>query len=187
MKIEERYELCLPAGGGALRRHPGAQPAALQRGDESPERQVRLVIQGQACRFLLQNQLMLFYNHIALDWLWSLLLLFVYRIACGRGHMRCPYISPINVLLWKSYWTCHCIVLVHKIYTQVPFSTHRTDNFKRTLIIWQLNVITAGNRGRCTTSNLNMNINPPVSDVNISTSAEQWTTSCTAQTCINRN
>ena len=47
MKIEERYELCLPAGGGALRRHPGAQPAALQRGDESPERQVRLVIQGQ--------------------------------------------------------------------------------------------------------------------------------------------
>ena len=141
----------------------------------------------EACRFLLQNQLMLFYNHIALDWLWSLLLLFVYRIACGRGHMRCPYISPINVLLWKSYWTCHCIVLVHKIYTQVPFSTHRTDNFKRTLIIWQLNVITAGNRGRCTTSNLNMNINPPVSDVNISTSAEQWTTSCTAQTCINRN
>ena len=148
---------------------------------------VSFAVQLEACRFLSRNQLMLFYNHIALDWLWSLLLLFVYRIACGRGHMRCPYISPINVLLWKSYWTCHCIVLVHKIYTQVPFSTHRTDNFKRTLIIWQLNVITAGNRGRCTTSNLNMNINPPVSDVNISTSAEQWTTSCTAQTCINRN
>ena len=145
VKIDERSLTLVCLGRGALRRHPGDQPAALQRGDESTERQVRLVIQGGPCRFISPNQLMLCYTIIIA--LWSLLLLFVCRIACGRGHMRCPYISPINVLLWKSYWNCHCIVLVHKIYTQVPFSTQRTDNFKRTLIIWQLNVITAGNSG----------------------------------------